>query len=471
MENRGFPKPIVITWDAFDTLIARHVPDPLIAIKLTQAELGMDDFLARRLAAQQALDRIGKPYVLADIYRRMSEDGLRPDLANRAADAETLAERRQMIPIARNVERVEPQDIVVSDMYLAPETLELFLQLACDLHTLRPIVRSNWGKNSGTIWPQILRRYVVRRHVGDNPVADAAVPQRFGIACELVQDAKPSAWERMLSDKGMPKLALLQREVRLRSIRSDAGAFHEAVVGPYLTLLVAHATFLLRQYGPDTDFVFLSRSADEARRVFSGLFPHAMARSLDLSRRLAGDPSVADFLARNLGPRSLAVDMVGTGRSFFGFAKGRSGCGRGLHLLVFLSTLLDAEDIRSAAQRRAEGRLAYICDLKGGVHRHLEHLFQAHYPPVGGIGEDAASGGLVRSYSASEYDRAESRLLGWKSAVVSSFLRVAQDRGFAPDVIPKPIDAISAAVTSIMKMPEIARHFSSFPARERFDHA
>jgi hypothetical protein len=469
MPGDKFPRPVVTTWDAFDTLIARHVPDPLIAAKLTQQKLGVGDFLDRRLAAQAALDKLGKPYVLSAIYRQMIDAGMDPALARRGETLETLHEHRQMFPIARNVQRVDPHDLIVSDMYLAPEAIETFLHDACDLHMLRPIVRSNWGKATGTIWPHLQRHYVVRRHVGDNPVSDVAVPQRFGIACELVEDSKPTAWERKLGGMGLSQLALLQREVRLRSIPMAANAFHDAAVGPYLTLLAAFAVFLRARHGAETDYVFLSRSADDARRVFAALFPDARARSLDISRRLAFDPDTAALLAGKLGPDSLAIDICGTGRSFFAATEDRATANRGLQLLVFLSRLVRPENAQTTEARRRDGRLTHVCALDAGSTMVLEQMFQSHYPPVGRLAEDVASGGLVRRYGESEYDREELALLAWKSATLTQFLRVVRNRGFDPRAIRQPVAVIETAIRQILAMPQIARCFASFVAREKFD--
>ncbi len=97
-------------------------------------------------------------------------------------------------------------------MYLAPETIAGFLFDICDLHTPLPIIRSNWGKHTGTIWPVVLASYVIRRHVGDNPSSDVKVPSGFGIACELVQDSQPTAWEMKLQELALRQLALIQRE-------------------------------------------------------------------------------------------------------------------------------------------------------------------------------------------------------------------------------------------------------------------
>src|SRR4051794_19963469 len=310
------PRPIVTSWDVFDTLLARFTPDPCSVFQLVEAQRNAAGFVTRRLDAQAALDRIGWPDVLHDIYRQMVSDGLPQAEAQILLRHEVETERRLLLPIRRNVARVEPADLIISDMYLPPEIIAGFLFETCDLHVHQPLIRSNWGKHTGTIWPPILASYVIRRHVGDNPHADGKVPSGFGIDCELVQDAQLTAWEAKLRDLGLAHLALVQREVRLRCIPPDPTAFHAATVRPYFSLLVCFALFLLHRFGATAEFAFLSRSADELARVFAALFPEVRACTLDLSRRLVSDPQLDPVFTGTLTPATVVVDMVGTGRSF-----------------------------------------------------------------------------------------------------------------------------------------------------------
>ncbi|WP_158923831.1 hypothetical protein [Acidisphaera sp. S103] len=70
------PKPVVTSWDVFDTLVARSVPNPNLIFGMVRICGDIADFVQRRMNAQAVLDRIGNPYVLHDIYRQMTVDGL-----------------------------------------------------------------------------------------------------------------------------------------------------------------------------------------------------------------------------------------------------------------------------------------------------------------------------------------------------------------------------------------------------------
>jgi hypothetical protein len=465
------PKPVVTSWDVFDTLLARFDPDPHHFLRMIESGQNVTGFVRRRLDAQAALDRLGRPYVLHDIYRRMAADGVPGREARMLLRAELSAERNQLLPIRRNLERVDPTDLIITDMYLSPEMISSLLFEIGNLHTHRPPIRSNWGKHSGTIWPIVLASYVVRRHIGNDPHADLAVPSGFNIACELVLDSQFTPWEKQLQDLGLGQLAQIQREVRLRSTPPDARPFHVAVTGPYLSILAGFSMHLVQRFGTEVEFAFLSRSADELCRVFSSMYPDIPARGLDISRRLAGDEEMARLFSDSITPSTVVVDMIGTGRSFFRFAESNGSPGRGLILFAYLDLLLGQAERKRAAGRHAEGRLSAVSTINGGNFYAFEHLLQSPYPPVAGARLDRASGGVVRTFGAPELDRTEAALVAWKSATVSEFVAVARRRGL-PAVSPQALATVlEKALATIMADAAITEPFTSFVAREHMDYA
>ena len=467
------PKPVVTSWDVFDTLVARFVPNPNAVFDMVRARGNTADFVQRRMGAQAALDRAGQPYVLHDIYRQMGAEGLPWNEARALLRAEIEIERNLLIPIRGNVARVDPSDLIISDMYLPPELISAFLFDVCDLHIHRPIVRSNWGKHSGTIWPLILDSYVIRRHVGDNPQSDGQVPSTFHIACELVTDSQLSAWETKLNDFGLWQFALIQREVRLRCMPPQFTRFHEAIVGPYLTLLLSFALHLHQRFGADAEFAFLSRSADDQARVFGALFPDIPARNVDISRRLTRDTRLDTIFAAAITPATVVVDMVATGRSFFRFAERIGNPGRGFITFAFLDHLLTDEERGWVQQLAADGRFHTVCPVSNTNLSHwpLEHLLQSYYPPVADVALDPRSGGVVRTYGAGDLDAGEIALIGWKSSVITELTRTLVRRGFGEPNQASVVPVMEAAFGEILAQLDIMTLFGSFQARENMDQA
>lgn len=467
------PKPVVTSWDVFDTLVTRFEPDPMAVFRAVDQAAGVPGFFQRRLDAQAALDKVGQPYVVHDIYRRMVAGGMAAEAAPELLRQEIAIERQQMIPIQRNVARVAPADLIISDMYLSPEIISAFLFEACGLHVHRPIIRSNWGKHTGTIWPLILNEYVIRRHVGDNPHSDVAVPARFKILGELTQEAKFSGWEQKLLDLDLAQLARIQREVRLRCVTGTPTVFHEAVVGPYLTLLACLAIGLRAHFGPDAQFAFLSRGADELARVFVALFPEVPVRTVDMSRRLINGGEHDQLFAAAVTADTVVVDLISSGRSFFRFAERNGHPGRSFVACVFLDGLLSPRERELANERMRQGRFQalYAPGGKPTQYLPLEHLAQSPRPPVAGLTADPKSGGVVRRFGVDELDADEAALIAWKSGVVTELVRTILRRGLRISGKAPILNGPAEALRELFSLPQIMTHFSSFRAREAMDGA
>lgn len=451
------PRPIVNSWDVFDTLLTRFVPDPMSVFRLIDQR--HPGFYEARLGAQAALDKIGKPYILHDIYAAMEAAGMEKAAARKMLAEELETERGLMFPIRAAVERVAPHDLIVSDMYLSTEQIAGLVADICGLHARHPIIRSNWGKHSGTIWPKILQHYILRAHHGDNLASDVAVPQKFGIKTVLLRDTDLTSWEKSLAEAGLTQLAYIQRETRLRSLAGPADMFGALACGPYLTLLLACAHYLQTGFGDDTVFGFLSRDCDDLARVFRTVHPGLRALNVDLSRRLARDPATDDVFRDVLPEHCLLVDVLSTGRSVGAFLARQGRSGLAFTTILWLDHLLKTEDAPGFAYLHKSSEF-------GGNHYPLEFLLQAPYPPVTGLAYDAASGGLIRSFGPNELLDEERRKIALKSEIVTNFLRAIRTRGLAPLTATQSKVLIKHSLEVILRANLPDTQFPSFIARE-----
>jgi predicted HAD superfamily hydrolase len=311
----GAIKPIVNSWDVFDTLITRFIPDPMQVFSLIDRRHPGLDFSTRRLEAQATLDKIGKPYVIYDIYRQMAQAGLAPETASALLREELATERAMLLPVRSAVEQIGASDLLISDMYLPGELIAGMLAEVCDLHGALPVIRSNWGKSSGTIWPKLLEHYVIRTHYGDNAHSDGAIPGQFGINTVLLRDIALIEWEQNLVQLGLGQLALIQRETRLRSLHADAGVFEKLAAGPYVSLLLGYSGYLANIFGEAAVFGFLSRDCDDLASIFRVMSPSIRCFNIDLSRRLTRDAGNDAMFNALLPEDCVLVDGVSTGRS------------------------------------------------------------------------------------------------------------------------------------------------------------
>ncbi len=456
-------KPLVNSWDVFDTLLTRFVVDPLQVFALIDRRHPGVDFMQRRRQAQAALDEIGKPYVIHDIYGQMVQAGLAPENAKLLLAEELATERACMLPVRSAVEQVTPEDLLISDMYLPGEIIAALLAEICDLRAALPVIRSNWGKSTGTIWPKILEQYVIRTHYGDNAHADEAVPRRFGIKTVLLRDIDLTGWEKKLAQMGLGQLALIQRETRLRSLRMGAGIYEKLAAGPYLGLLTGYAGYLAGKSGQRGSFGFLSRDCDDLGRVFRALFPTIRSFDIDLSRRLMRDMGNDAKFSAVLPEDCVLVDGISTGRSVAALLARIGRPGQIFNTLLFLDHLL-TEEVISATAAQSVFRSSDF----GSRHYPLEFLLQSPHPPVSGLALDAASGGVVKTFGRAELSVAESRLIEGKGETVTNFVRTIRLRGLPTLTAAQNRVLMQAGLEAILGADLQADTFPSFIARETF---
>lgn len=427
-------KPVVDSWDVFDTLVARFGITPHSVLERMEHERGLPNFAKRRLQAQATLDGVGRPYTIEKIYEVLGDDlGASRVDRRQLMHMELATERSQLIPIARQTARVKRTDLLVSDMTLGEQHIQDILMQTCGLSGIRPVVTGNWGKATGTVWDTIQAQYAIRTHRGDNPSSDIAVPRGRGIACELITDHALTRWEAMLSNEGLGFVALLQREVRLRTNPLGAGRFHETVLGPYLTILLLFSLHLEQEavaHGIE-HYAFAARDCVHLAQVFRALDPVTSSETLDLNRFMLGTGVFDDYFRTRLGERATIVDMVTSGKTLGELFK-RQNFSCPIKTLLYYSACLSAEERHTREADRTFHKMFTALSFSD-AHHSLELLCNPGYPSVVLLAEDAASGAKVRMFARDDNLPVEQELADFTQTCVSELVNTIRRRG-APSV-------------------------------------
>lgn len=316
----------VNSFDIFDTLIARHCITPTGIAEEIEQKFNASGFAAARRAMEFQLAQQRSRFDLHDIYDALvSGRTLTRADADRLLEAEIDAEFENAIPIVENLKRVKEGDLVVSDMYLPADALRRLL-----LHVgLRVPVRlyvSNLGKHHGWIWKDLCARWIVNRHLGDNPHSDVAIPRQHGIETVHYAGAGVTAFEQAAADHGFPALAQLMRSLRLRnpfdtgSQQAELWNLSAQINTPFLIL----GSALARQHRDAAGarkILFSARDCYLMSEVFSTLYPAEQAEYLYVSREAltADAPAMRDYLIHCGLENALVCDLAATGASWFQF--------------------------------------------------------------------------------------------------------------------------------------------------------
>lgn len=158
---------MTISWDCFDTILARHYHKP-VSIFEQIGEVTKDrDFVKKRVHAEK----------IAEIK---SLEGIYQHLPFHDPQLELELEKKYTYPIIENFNRIRDGDIIVSDMYLSSQQiLEILRYHGLDKDI--EVYSTYGGKANGTIWNTIKQKYNIDYHIGDNVHSDIRTPRKQNI--------------------------------------------------------------------------------------------------------------------------------------------------------------------------------------------------------------------------------------------------------------------------------------------------
>jgi len=311
------------SYDVFDTLIARKCIWPHGIYSLVEQRLGKPGFAAARVEAERTLQ--GREHTLDDIYTELAARGLPSDMLTRARTLELEAELENVIPISAHLNQVDDGDLLVSDTYLPAEFIRLLLRRA-GLARQVVLLRSAEGKASGRVWEALRDAGLAVRHVGDHPRSDVEMAVRHGASATISNVAQPSSIEQWLIGQGYTGTALVARALRLMQtswadpVLQELGDLQAQVNVPILLITALYLRQRVAQLDVDR-ILFCSRDCRHLERLYRLLTagdPCRVESTYFYTSRLArvrSSPAYRDYFRKMATPRSLVVDLCGTGLS------------------------------------------------------------------------------------------------------------------------------------------------------------
>lgn len=282
---------VVRSFDVFDTLIARSVSHPTDIFRIVQQRLGLPQDYAtlRQVAEAQSPANESRWEATFDLLQR--HYGWDDTQRSAAQAGEIQAEHDVLIPVTRNLARVRPNDLIISDMYLPYPVIHSLLR-AAGLSSRFYLFVSVSGKHEGTAWRQLLSQdWHITHHLGDNYHSDVVQARAAGIFAEHTAETAPTPAETAL-------LATPVWEAhgqRLRRVRLDNpywldaaaqhadGALHGGVPGYGNTQALAAAEVQAQAWDEYTR-IFLPFCVYAARRIDERMQSEGLHRLLFIAR-------------------------------------------------------------------------------------------------------------------------------------------------------------------------------------------
>ena len=230
-------------------------------------------------------------------------------------------ELEQCFPIAENVARVAPDDLLVSD-YDLPTIIEPLVQKVTGLNNKITVTQD--GKEHDWVWAQLPR---LTEHTGDNARCDGTCVHH-GIKFNHTTLTRFTAAEESVAHT-MPMLARLMRETRLTMWSPDATERQLQLLQSQanLPMLFAASVLLHREMGARQyrRVLMSSRDCFLWLKLFSSLRLDAYEAVYFYTSRFARywpSKSYQAYLDNLLSVPALAVDLCGFGNSLHYALKG-----------------------------------------------------------------------------------------------------------------------------------------------------
>lgn len=281
----------VQSWDFYDTLITRLVARPTDVFRIMEERMNSPGLAKKRIAAESTARRKapGREVTLRQIYDCLD---LSPDVRTSTLQLELDLERALAAPIAENLNRVQGEDILVSDTYMPSEELRAVLERHSETPPEKLWVSSEEGvrKHEGFLWDRVIEQHGQGLvHTGDNVISDEHQPSRRGLKTHGFRSSDLCTGEAYMARGGIDGsvLAGCSRAARL-SMALDAddprAALCETIASVYAPIFVAFAdwTFAQAAERKANQVLFMARDGQLLFHTAQSLAPHRPNAPVDM---------------------------------------------------------------------------------------------------------------------------------------------------------------------------------------------
>lgn len=204
--------PIVNSFDIFNTLITRDVEYPVKIFDLIEKNYPFKNFKNLRIKSESesngSFDNI---YLIFKNKTNLSNEDI-----EKLKNYEIETEFKHSIPIKSNINKIKKGDIYISDIYLPINIIKKLLSKH-NIPLENEIFASPNGKYSGKIYEQILKKYNILTHCGDNQYSDIHMANLYNIHTLKTSIFKYTNFENELVKNSHIDLSNIFRNFRLEN--------------------------------------------------------------------------------------------------------------------------------------------------------------------------------------------------------------------------------------------------------------
>ena len=312
--------PHIISYDIFDTLIARKCIFPDTIFDIIAKNNNIYNFKTTRKRSECISNG-----TFDDIYVKFKAmSGFDNDLVNNLKQIEFQTELDNIFPIECNKIQVRPTDVFISDMYYSKDYINKLL-IKCGYSGENKIYVSPKGKRLGTIWNQISEH--ISYHIGDNYNLDVKNALTWGHkrGIQYHYSLTLTESEKSFLNWGLIEIGYLIRYLRLSNsyLEEPYKTLYSEQVEKNIPILILFS-FYINQIcikNKIKKILFTTRDCCLLSKIFAKLFPEYTNTTFHSSRHVYQNPSddYIKYVKSIYSSDSLIVDLQGYGKSVLSF--------------------------------------------------------------------------------------------------------------------------------------------------------
>ena len=289
------------SYDVFDTLIGRLCYEPIIIFQIIEQKYNLNNFCSLRIQFEHETQNFDKIYkYLENIYKIPLIE---------VKKFEIFLEYELSIPIYEYLDKVNKNDILISDMYLPKITINSMINKHKKLNNLLYV--SYGEKLNNIFWTNNPLSKNINIHYGDNKISDYNNPLQNNINAILVNNGLNN-FERSIFHVNK-HISYIIRAVRIGSNKYN---YMTKLFNEYILPFSIYICFILKHKYPDTQIIFLSRDGYWFHKIYNILFNNE-SRYLYFSRKLVENSSnkLCETI-NNITGKKVLIDLQGSGNTY-----------------------------------------------------------------------------------------------------------------------------------------------------------
>jgi hypothetical protein len=330
--------PLVNSFDVFDTLLARKVLNPCDIFSIIEETYPYPNYRKQRSDAQCSSNGS-----IDDTYVKFGEMyNVDKETCDKLKEFEIQTEINYSYLIMTNCKLVNDGDILISDMYLTGEQIMRILR-SHGFNKDVTIYATPSGKSSGTIWPLLKEKYIIKKHMGDNMHSDINMAINAGISPKYTEIHKINDTEQFFIDNNLIEFGLTLRQFRHANpymintkeyeLYNDQASFNIP-----LLILTSNKLYDILKKENRSKLLLITRDGCLLKHIFKVMYPSIECVELQSSRNVNRNPNeeYKSYLRSVYNKDTcLIFDIHGAFCSGRGLFKELFGCYPRVHLLGY----------------------------------------------------------------------------------------------------------------------------------------